>query len=116
MKELNLPHQAPLRFAKYVIREEENFAMVKVKFDHVPTLPMLVEAAAQSSAAFSEDENKMGFLVSLKNVKLFKKPTALEYDVKVTLERRLEKFNYFDFEIYNNNILFATGAFIISVA
>jgi hypothetical protein len=115
VKELKLPHQAPIRFAKYVISKEENTAVVKVKFDTIPSLPMIVEAAAQSSAALSDTESKMGFLVTLKNIKLLEKLNALEYDIKVSLEHQFEDFRYFSFEVYYNNILVATGVFIVSV-
>ena len=115
MKELKLPHQAPIKFAKYVISKEENSAVVKVRFDEIPTLPMIVEAAAQSSAALSDSENKMGFLVTLKNIKLLEKLRSLEYDVKVSLEQQFEDFRYFSFETYCNNILITTGVFTIAI-
>jgi len=115
VKELKLPHQAPINFAKYIISKEENTAVVKVKFDAIPALPMIVEAAAQSSAALSDDENKMGFLVALKNIKLLEKLNSLQYDVKVSLEHQIEDFRYFSFEAYCNSILVASGVFIVSV-
>jgi hypothetical protein len=115
VKELKLPHQAPINFAKYIISKEENSAVVKVKFDAIPTLPMIVEAAAQSSAALSDDEKKMGFLVTLKNIKLLEKLSYLEYDVKVLLEQNIEDFRYFNFEVNDKNTLVAYGVFIIAV-
>lgn len=115
MKELKLPHQAPIRFAKYIISKEENTAVVKVKFDIIPTLPMIVEAAAQSSAALSDTENKMGFLVTLKNIKLLKKLSSLEYDVKVSLEHQFEDFCYFSFELNDTNTFVASGIFVIAI-
>ncbi len=113
MKELKLPHQAPINFAKYVISKEENSAVVKIKFDYIPSLPMIVEAAAQSSAALSDAESKMGFLVTLKNIELLEKLSSLEYDVKVLLEHQIEEFNYFNFEVNDRDILVANGIFII---
>ena len=115
MKELKLPHQAPLNFAKHVISKEENTAVVKVKFDAIPTLPMIVEAAAQSSAALSDDENKMGFLVTLKDIKLLAKLSSMEYDVKVSLEHRIEDFRYFSFELNDTNTFVASGIFVIAI-
>ena len=115
MKELNLPHQEPIKFAKYIVSKEDTSAVVKVEFDEIPSLPMLVEAAAQSSAAFSNEENKMGFLVTLKNIKLLNKPQALEYDVKVTFEHQLDALTYFNFEVYDEGILMANGIFIIAL-
>ena len=113
MKELKLPHQAPMKFAKYAISKEENTAVVKVSFDTVPSLPMIVESAAQSSAALSNGENKMGFLVTLKNIKLLEKLSSLQYDVKVSLEHQIEDFRYFNFEVNNDNALVACGIFVI---
>jgi len=113
VKELKLPHQAPIKFAKYAISKEENSAVVKVKFETIPSLPMIVESAAQSSAALSDTENKMGFLVALKNIKLLEKLSFLEYDVKVSLEHKIEEFNYFNFEVNDKNTLVACGIFVI---
>ncbi len=115
MKELKLPHQTPIKFAKYIINKKENSAVVKVSFDTIPSLPMIVEAAAQSSAALSDTQTRMGFLVSLKNIKLLEKLNSLQYDVKVSLEHQIEDFRYFSFEAYCNSILVASGVFIVSV-
>ncbi|MCF6308960.1 MAG: hypothetical protein L3J19_00570 [Sulfurimonas sp.] len=115
MKELNLPHKEPIKFAKYIVSKEDTSAVVKVQFDEIPSLPMLVEAAAQSSAAFSNEENKMGFLVTLKNIKLVNKPCSFEYNIKVTLEHQLDSLTYFNFEVYDEHTVVATGIFIISI-
>ena len=84
MKELVLPHVAPIRFAKYVISKEGFVAVVKNEFATVPTLGMLIEAVAQSSVALAADDyaGSVGYLTTLKNVKLLQKPTALEFDIE----------------------------------
>ena len=115
MIELKLPHQAPIRFAKYVVSKDDTTAVVKVEFETIPTLPMIVEAAAQSSAAFGDGENKSGFLVTLKNIKLLEKPNHMEYDVEVSLEHKFEEFSYFNFKIDAENGLLASGIFMISI-
>lgn len=115
MKELNLPHKEPIKFAKYIVSKEDDLAVIKVQFDEIPSLPMLVEAAAQSSAAFSNQEKKMGFLVTLKNIKLLSKPCSVEYNIKVTLEHQLDSLVYFNFEVYDEYTLIANGVFIISM-
>ena len=115
MKELNLPHKEPIKFAKYIVSKEDTSAVVKVQFDEIPNLPMLVEAAAQSSAAFSNEENKMGFLVTLKNIKLLSKPYSFEYNIKVIFEHQLDSLVYFNFEVYDENVQIATGIFIIAL-
>lgn len=115
MKELNLPHQDPIRFAKYIISKDETSALVRVEFTSLPSLAMLVEAAAQSSGAFSEAEEKMGFLVTLKNVKLLQKAEALEYDIRVTYQHSLDALTYFSFEVISAKRLIASGVFVIAI-
>lgn len=115
MKELNLPHRAPLNFAKHSISKENDTYTVQVAFDTIPTLAMIVEAAAQSSAAFGDGENKMGYLVTLKNIKLLEKPIALEYEVKVTSGAQVDALTYFTFETYDKELLVAKGTYIIAL-
>lgn len=115
MKELNLPHKDPIRFAKHAVSKDGDTYTVKVKFETVPSLPMIVEAAAQSSAAFDDGNSKMGFLVTLKNIKLLEKPTALEYDVKVTSGAQIDSLTYFSFETFDNDLVIAKGTFIIAL-
>jgi len=115
MRELNLPHQEPILFAKHVIETEGDTNSVKVEFDTIPSLAMIVEAAAQSSAAFDKGEDKMGYLVTLKNIKLLEKPSSLEYIVKVTSEQQIDALTYFTFETYDKELIVATGTFIIAL-
>jgi hypothetical protein len=113
--ELNLPHLIPVRFAKYIISKDETSALVRAEFNSFPSLAMLVEAAAQSSGAFSDAKKKMGVLVKLKNIKLLSNPNAVEYDIKVILEHQVDALVYFNFEVFDNDIPVATGTFIISM-
>ncbi|NCD11451.1 MAG: hypothetical protein EOL93_02785 [Epsilonproteobacteria bacterium] len=72
---MNLPHLAPIRFAKVVLERTENRARVFCEFPSLPTLAMIVEAAAQSFSAFGEDEQpRMGFLVLMKEISLHVNP------------------------------------------
>lgn len=75
---MNIPHQAPLKFAQEVVTVNETKAQVKCVFPFVPTLAMLFEAAAQSSSAFSQEESKMGFIVSVKDAELMDDTPPLE--------------------------------------
>jgi hypothetical protein len=52
---MNLPHQAPIRFVEKIIEKNEDFYLVACSFPYIPTLSMVSEAAAQSSAAFGQD-------------------------------------------------------------
>ena len=115
MKELALPHEAPIRFAKYVISKEDVVAVVKNEFATVPTLGMLVEAVAQSSAALADDDyaGNVGYLTTLRNVKLLQKPTSLEFDIEVTKAQQVGNFGYFSFEVRENNEPIATGSYMV---
>jgi len=118
MYELILPHQDPVRFAKYVISRDGDEAFVKNEFFCVPSLGMYIEAAAQSSAALAnEDEKgKVGYLTTLKNVTLLTKPTSLECTIKVVLTHRINNIGYLSFEVYEESSLIASGVFIVVVS
>ncbi len=70
---MNLPHLAPVLFAKEVIKKEENSLHVECQFPYPPTLAMVLEAAAQSSSGFASDDIKEGFLVAVNSLVLHKK-------------------------------------------
>ena len=117
MKKINLPHKDPVKFAKYVISNDGNIAIVKIEFTTLPSLAMLIEASAQSTAGLgSSGKSQMGYLVSLKNIKLLKELTYLEYDVKIVREHELGALSYFYFEVFKENEVFANGTFIIAIA
>lgn len=90
---MNLPHQAHIRFAQEIIEKNEDFYIVKCSFPYIPTLAMVSEAAAQSSAAFAQNKKEpvIGFLISLKNIKklseLKKKIIKLKYQNLLILEQ-----------------------------
>ena len=113
--ELSLLHQAPVRFAKEVISIDADMAVVKNEFTSVPSLSMLIEAAAQSSAAFNDVDarGKMGYLTSLKNIKLLNSPTSLEYDIHITLGNKINNIGNFSFEAKQLDAVVATGSFVV---
>ncbi len=117
MTELILPHQAPIRFAKYVLSKDDNVAVVKNEFETVPSLGMLIEATAQSGAAFGDEDSKgkIGYLTTLKNIKLLTKPTSLEYNITLTLTHKIENFGYISFEVSQDDELVATGSFMVVI-
>lgn len=115
MTEIKLPHLAPIKFAKYILSKDENSADVFIEYEQIPTLPMLVEAAAQSSASFRVNDKENAFLVSLKDIKLLQKPTQLKFVAHVTDEHRLNKMRYVGFEILEDKISIATGTLVIVV-
>ncbi len=115
MTEIKLPHIAPLKFAKFTIEKELKRARVLIEFDSVPTLPMLVEAAAQSSASFRSDDSENAFLVSLKNIELTQVPSQKSFEAEVVDEHRLENLRYVKFEIFEENTTIANGTLVIAV-
>ncbi len=115
MTEIKIPHLAPIKFAKYTLTKGEAFADVLIKFEQIPTLPMLVEAAAQSTASFKVDESEHAFLVSLKDIKLLQEPTKMELIAHVTDEHRLEQMRYVGFEIFEDETCVANGTLVIAV-
>lgn len=115
MKPLDLPHTHPMKFAKHIISLESTNARVKIAFEENPTLPMLIEAAAQSSAAFSDGSIKAGFLVSLRKIQLLESLDCLEYEVKINCEYQMESLAYFNFEIFDIDKVVANGLLVIAV-
>ena len=116
MSELKLPHKHPVLFAKEVLAKESNKARVSLEFETLPSLAMLIEAAAQSSAALGEGDSREGFLVSLKNVKLLKKPTQNALEVEVVNEHNLDKMSYVSFNVFEANEQIATGSLVVAIA
>ncbi len=115
MNKIKLPHLAPIKFAKRTLAKDEKTADVLIKYEQVPTLSMLVEAAAQSSAAFRSNDKESAFLVSLKGVKLLVQPTKMEFIAHVVDEHRLDKIRYVGFEIFEEKVSIATGTLAIAV-
>jgi len=116
MQELNLPHREPIRFAKEIISKELNSARVRIGFDETPSLAMMIEAAAQSCAAVGEGDAKMGFLVSLKNVKLLTLPTKTTLEVEVVNEHNVENMKMMSFDIFEDGTKVSTGSFMIALS
>ena len=115
MLELNLPHKEPVRFAKHIVSKELNRARVAIEFDEIPSLAMMIEAAAQSSVAIGEDDARMGFLVSLKNVKLLTLPTKKTLEVEVVNEHNMDNMKMMSFNIFEDETKVSTGAFMIAI-
>lgn len=115
MQELNLPHKEPIRFTKEIVSKETNRARVRVEFDEIPSFAMMIEAAAQSSVAIGDSDAKMGFLVSLKNVKLLTPPTKTILKVEVVNEHNMENMKMMSFDIFEDETKVSTGSFMIAI-
>jgi len=116
MTPLRLPHKAPVRFAKSILsKESSSSAKVAVEFAQIPSLAMLVEAAAQSCAAL-EDESKEGYLLALKSIKLLIKPTKKSYEIAVSKEHDFGNMVYIRFEVVDGEIEIANGYLTVALA
>lgn len=116
IKKLSLPHLPPILFATNIESKVDSTANVNISFKSIPSFPMLIEASAQATASFNDSsKNVEGFLVTLKNVKLLKKPEDLNYIVKVSLEQQLGLLQYFSFEVYDSIDTIAKGNLAIAI-
>ena len=113
MSELNLPHLYPIKFAKKVLYREDSTARVLVEFEEIPSLAMLIEASAQSTAAFSNGSKSSGYLASMKGVKLLRTLNAKHFEVTVIQKYSLKNMTFFDFEVYEKETLCAQGSLTI---
>ena len=112
---LNLPHKAPILFAREVLLKDENSARVLVLFEEVPSLAMLIEAAAQSSAALGDGDLKMGFLVSLKNIKQTQEVFSKEFVISVVNKNDLGVMRAIYFEVFEKEVCVASGSLVIKL-
>lgn len=116
---LILPHLKPIRFAQNIIEIDENISLVHCEFPFIPTLAMLCEAAAQSSASFNQQKKvsnqneQIGFLVTLKNAKILKEISDTSFDIKVHKNIDLGSMSEYTFEAMNNSVVCATGTLTV---
>lgn len=107
---MKLPHQKPIRFAQEVLKKEDDRVFVKVVFPYIPSLAMILESAAQSSAGF-EDEFKEGFLVGANDMEVLKEIKKNEFVIEVKKEVLMPQMSMFSFKLED----FAKGRFSIYV-
>lgn len=114
---MNLPHLPPILFAKEVLSHVEKRATVRCAFPFLPTLPMFVEAAAQSTSAFSDsDTPTKGFLVLIKDVSLHVKAHSLSCVIVLEVRLSLGNSSEFYFEVFDDEALgskIASGSLMI---
>ena len=113
---MTIPHLPPVRFAQSIIASEEKVVRVACEFPSTPTLPMIFEAAAQSSAAFSQDgEAKIGFLVSVKDVVSNQSATSTQLELEVEKQVEFGAICEFSFKAYEKENLIATGSLTVMI-
>jgi len=115
MQKIKLPHLAPLRFAQEILVKKEKMARVSLEFGMLPSLAMMVEAAAQSSAAFRINDKENAYLVSIKGVKLHQNPTQANLVAEIFDAHRLDKMRYVEFQVFEEDTLLASGTLVIAV-
>jgi len=116
MLELNLPHIEPIRFAKDILSKNSTTARVLVEFSQTPSLAMMIEAAAQSSAAFSDGSKKGGYLVGMKNIKLLNAASENFLEVEVVMKHSIENMSLLDFAVYEKSLLLCKGSLTIALS
>ena len=79
---------------------------------------MMIEGAAQASAAFtqtSEEAVDVAFLVMIKDIVLLQDASKETLNVRVIMEQQVDRMGYFSFEVLEGGITVATGTFTIAV-
>lgn len=114
---MKIPHLPPVRFAQNILSVDKNIARVQCTFPHKPTLAMFFEAAAQSSAAFSQEESNIGFVVSFKDINLMCESIELNAIVQIEKKAAVSNICEFKFTVYNidENEIYATGILTIMI-
>jgi len=116
MSELSLPHKEPILFAKNVLSKDTMSARVAVEFPQTPSLSMMIEASAQSTAAFNDGSKKGGYLVGMKNIKLLKAANEKKLEVEVVLKHSVENMRLINFEVYEQSLLLCKGSLTIALS
>lgn len=115
MSDFTAPHVLPIRFVRELLRADEISALATVEFEEIPSLGMIVEAAAQSSSGIKDDDNdgRIGFLVTLRGVKLLKELDSKKYEIDVKLSDKIDNFKSLSFEVLKESEVVAKGSFSI---
>lgn len=115
-----LPHRPPVKFVKKILFDHEFDARTLVRFPFPPTLPMLVEAAAQTSVfvrvsaikkelGIPEDDTVQGMLLKIKAAWTAKSDKT-EFEIHTKYVSNLENFFVMAFEVYDGETLVANGS------
>lgn len=107
-----LPHTAPVKFVEKILHDSEFEARTVVRFPYAPTLPMIVEAAAQTSAfvgvntikrslGIPEDDTAKGMLLKMKATPN-RKMHGLDCQIHVVYVSNLDHFFVMRFELFED--------------
>jgi hypothetical protein len=106
---MKLEHLEPILFAKQVLERRKGMARVLCEFPYNPSLPMLLEGAAQASSALGEA--KKGFLIGASETILYKKVLMTTVEIEIRQEFSNANLRKFSFLIKD----YAQGEFSIYV-
>lgn len=118
MQEIVLPHQKPVKFASYIISKDgDDKAVVQNEFGQIPSIGMIIEAAAQSTiaVALEEELGRVGFLTTLKNIKLHNTPETTDCQMHIELINRVSGVGHLMFEAKQKDTLIATGQYVVII-
>jgi len=118
MSDFPIPHVFPIRFVKSLFFSDEQNASVTIEFEEIPTLGMMIEAAAQASSGISDEDKekvRMGFLIVLKNIKLLAELQSKKYLLNIHLDHKIDNFKSFSFIVLDDDKKVVEGAISISL-
>ncbi len=114
MADINIPHKYPLRFAKKVLKSTATTRDVLCSFEFVPTISMLLEAAAQSTAAFCDDSDQtQGMLVSAEHIELLGDISNTIYRCKIEILSPIDNYTKYSFEMLDGTTKVCFGKLLI---
>lgn len=114
---INLPHQKPIKFVEKVLKKKDDELIISCTFPYTPSIAMVCEAAAQSTAAFDSDSNdiKTGFLVSLKDIEHLKEFRQKEYFINIKKSFDFGQMQEYSFELKDEFSIYAKGYVTIAI-
>lgn len=114
---MNIPHLKPVKFAQKILFTDKDEAKVQCQFPEIPTLAMFFEAAAQSSAAFSQEKAEMGFVISLKDIILHQSTDKLNVIVHIQKKAQINSICEFEFKIFceKEKVHYSSGILTIMI-
>lgn len=112
---MNIPHQPPIKYAAEVLERTDAWVRVLCEFPEPPTLPMMIEAAAQASAGLNPEVLTIGYLTLVQESELVQKTVGSSLVVKVQALNNLGKIKAFAFAFYEAETLIAKGSITLFI-
>ncbi len=114
---MRLPHKEPLIFAKNAVQSDAQSATVEIEFGCLPTLAMMIEAAAQAFAYIQlQSCGSFGVVTMVKNAVAHELRQETGYLCSVWITQALESYYQLSFEtLSKENKLIASGELSIKI-